>query len=431
MADAHFVRFAIQWASLALLYYDYILTFPLELKHIWHSRFRFSTILYICCRYALLANVLYLLAIASIINNCDGWYKVIGFLSVAGRASVLTIFVGRTWAVWGRNNIIGASLSLIGLACVVLDLWHASSEQCAGAPSKTDQIVGDLLSVFVVVFECLATALTAWRCIKALRMHPHSERRLKGNIMFFMFREGMIYFGLVFGFTFTAVILNFPNDFFGRLLNALTLPVSGLISARLLLDLRERTERQRVMISQDDTAWHFSTSLYNSPDLPLSGTTAGPPSASNQRSSGHGHPGSGSGHGRNPGLGSWQAARREDVDTFNAVDLDPELEDDLATLESWEEDGFGFGGDPVKAARTLTRTDTRVSSAGREVVPRGVVDVDESPGGEDVEGDQVFAGVGGPEVFAMRKRDARTVNEERAVSGADADASAAGAGGFV
>ncbi|KAK0189108.1 hypothetical protein F5146DRAFT_1205269 [Armillaria mellea] len=59
-----FLQFRIQYASIALLYYDYVLTLPAEVKYIWGSKFRLSTILYLCCRYALVANVLYLLAIA-------------------------------------------------------------------------------------------------------------------------------------------------------------------------------------------------------------------------------------------------------------------------------------------------------------------------------------------------------------------------------
>lgn len=47
---------------IALLYYDYILTFGMEVEYIWRQRFRFSTVLYICCRYALVANVIYLFA---------------------------------------------------------------------------------------------------------------------------------------------------------------------------------------------------------------------------------------------------------------------------------------------------------------------------------------------------------------------------------
>jgi len=51
---------------IALLYYDYALTFPNEVKYIWGAReglFRFSTLLYALCRYSLPSNVLYLLAI--------------------------------------------------------------------------------------------------------------------------------------------------------------------------------------------------------------------------------------------------------------------------------------------------------------------------------------------------------------------------------
>ena len=50
----------------ALLYYDYILTFPTELRLIWTSdKKKVSTVLYVLYRYALLANVLYLLAISN------------------------------------------------------------------------------------------------------------------------------------------------------------------------------------------------------------------------------------------------------------------------------------------------------------------------------------------------------------------------------
>ena len=48
-----------------LLYYDYVLTFGMEVTLIWSQRFRTSTVLYVFCRYALVANVIYLLSIAN------------------------------------------------------------------------------------------------------------------------------------------------------------------------------------------------------------------------------------------------------------------------------------------------------------------------------------------------------------------------------
>jgi hypothetical protein len=86
-----FLRFRLQYSSLgryqnalsppmtisrssvsALLYYDYALTFPKEVEYIWKQKFRLSTALYIGCRYALLANVLYLLAIENKLGHTVG-----------------------------------------------------------------------------------------------------------------------------------------------------------------------------------------------------------------------------------------------------------------------------------------------------------------------------------------------------------------------
>lgn len=83
-SDLSYLQFDIQWASIgmdsclisrlsihaqvihapALLFYDYALTFPLELRYIWGEKYQHAVVPYIFCRYALLANVLYLLAIA-------------------------------------------------------------------------------------------------------------------------------------------------------------------------------------------------------------------------------------------------------------------------------------------------------------------------------------------------------------------------------
>lgn len=52
----------------ALLWYDYVLTFGMEVKYIWGEKFRLSTLLYICCRYGLVANLVYLFTIAGKIS---------------------------------------------------------------------------------------------------------------------------------------------------------------------------------------------------------------------------------------------------------------------------------------------------------------------------------------------------------------------------
>ena len=49
---------------IALLWYDYALTWTREVQYFWTKRFTLSTLLYALCRYGMVANVLYTLAIA-------------------------------------------------------------------------------------------------------------------------------------------------------------------------------------------------------------------------------------------------------------------------------------------------------------------------------------------------------------------------------
>ncbi|KAJ3498131.1 hypothetical protein NLJ89_g10257 [Agrocybe chaxingu] len=58
------LRFSIQYASVTLLYYDYALTWTREVQYVWLKKFTISTALYIACRYAMVANVIYTLALA-------------------------------------------------------------------------------------------------------------------------------------------------------------------------------------------------------------------------------------------------------------------------------------------------------------------------------------------------------------------------------
>ncbi|KAJ3752989.1 hypothetical protein EV360DRAFT_54228, partial [Lentinula raphanica] len=159
-----YLQFDIQWASIALIWYDYALTFPMEVQYFWTSKVRLSTFLYILCRYALLANVLYLLDIAGKLTDkyvvsivcftsktvfCNTWYQFIGALSVLGRAAIIVsivmeklftalpkvVFTGRTWAVWGRNRFILAYMSFLGVICVALDITHVPGLRCSGGSS--------------------------------------------------------------------------------------------------------------------------------------------------------------------------------------------------------------------------------------------------------------------------------------------------------
>ncbi|KAL5520177.1 hypothetical protein ACEPAG_9390 [Sanghuangporus baumii] len=127
-AAAHFLQFRIQYSSIAFLYYDYALTFPAEVKYMWKRKWKISTLLYICCRYALAANVLYVLAQMGKLGA-----RIIGVISVLGRAAVIVALTGRTYAVYSCNRVILALLAALGITCVVLDVMHVPGLRCKGS----------------------------------------------------------------------------------------------------------------------------------------------------------------------------------------------------------------------------------------------------------------------------------------------------------
>jgi len=246
-----FLQFCMSYSSIALLYYDYFLTFPAEVKYIWSRRFTISTILYICCRYALLANLLYLFAESKVISNCNGWYTVVGYISIAGRAAILIIFTARTWAVCGKSRIVLFGLGALAVTCIAIDFWHVSGETCSGSKPPDIRLADTLLPIVMSTFACVGTALNVHRCVKAVLLQRRRGVRFDDSFMYFMLTESLIYFCGAFSLNFTSTVLHFeePSGFMSQLLNALTLPITGLLSARLILNLREWSDRTLVQVS--------------------------------------------------------------------------------------------------------------------------------------------------------------------------------------
>lgn len=240
-ASTHFLQFRIQWASIAFVYYDYILTFPDELQYMWKQRFRVSTLLYIMCRYAIIGNVLFLLGISQLLGtSCNSVYQLVGALSVLGRTAIVITFTARTYAVYGRSKWILASLGTIALMVMILAWWHVPGLACVGASKNA--MAGGVLAVVMVVFEVMSVVLSTVRCVQALRETGgvRSERNMS-SFMYIIMEQGIMYFVIAAAFTITSVVLNFTAEngtFEQRLPNAFYLPMTCSLTARFLLYLR-------------------------------------------------------------------------------------------------------------------------------------------------------------------------------------------------
>ncbi|KAF9461019.1 hypothetical protein BDZ94DRAFT_1168500 [Collybia nuda] len=233
-----YIQFSIQYASIALLYYDYSLTFTQEVEYVWKSTFRLSTILYMFCRYALVANVVYLLNISNKLNiqvsffSCDYGYKVCSALSVLGRTAIIIVWTARAYAVFDRSLIILFSLGTSGLACLILSIVRSILSLQIMNKSK----VSLLIQIFMCVFEFISALLATFRCMQAIQIGGF--RRNHGNrFLYLICDQGSHTVFLVSPVKVLAILLN-RGGFIQRLLNALTLPISGLLTARFLLCLR-------------------------------------------------------------------------------------------------------------------------------------------------------------------------------------------------
>ncbi|KAF9457147.1 hypothetical protein BDZ94DRAFT_1314482 [Collybia nuda] len=253
-SSTEFIQFDIQYASIALLYYDYALTFGWEIGYIWGQRFRLSTVFYICTRYALIANILFLVSIIDktspryvfsallYINHptqrsCDIGYKICSALSILGRASVI-IWTARTYAVFNKNKYILAYFLSTGLTCIALDIAHAPSTL---TEVKLEFIfsVSTVLAGMMCFFEISVAFCTTLRTIQT-RILNNPAQTQKGGMVYLLLEQGIAYFITVTCFTIAAFVLTLcaPGGFLQRLLNAFTLPISCLMTARFLLHLR-------------------------------------------------------------------------------------------------------------------------------------------------------------------------------------------------
>ncbi|GAW02889.1 hypothetical protein LENED_004569 [Lentinula edodes] len=292
-AYEHFIKFRMQYSSLAILYYDYVLTFADEIHYMWRLRSltQISTLLYICCRYAIPGNLMYLLANAGVlggIDRCNTWYRIIAALSVMGRASVITVLGMRAYAMCAQNKFVLLVLLPLGLLIPILDIIQNLNLSCSdGQAHDLDSqkyqlynvyIEGNLLSIMIPIYDFIAATFTITRGIQALKKMPRTAT-LRDSVYYLLVEQGIIYFLAISAITITQSISSFhPVNpaggaaFIGQI-NAFSVPVSGLLIARFLLRLRAAQENLNPSSGTLRTAGICSTVQFADRDALSSSTT--------------------------------------------------------------------------------------------------------------------------------------------------------------
>jgi len=139
---------------------------------------------------------------------------------------------------------------IIGFASFFSDAVQVAGNRCHGNVNYL--ISGQVLSIAVCCFEFSATILTAVRCFKLLQ-EVKGALEWRKTLAYFLLEQGILYTVTVSGFLIAATVLNFlySEGVLRRLLSPLSLPISGMMTARFLLRLRRR-DREAVIIPAKD-----------------------------------------------------------------------------------------------------------------------------------------------------------------------------------
>ncbi|KAG6906272.1 hypothetical protein DXG01_014851 [Tephrocybe rancida] len=111
--------------------------------------------------------------------------------------------------------------------------------------------VGAVFNVLTCLLEVTSAILMIVRSIQALKIFRLSNSRTSRNgFAFLVFEQGLLYFSITSLLTLAALIIGAKNNgFLQRLLGAITLPLSGQLTARFLLHLRQWDDKRNMRSS--------------------------------------------------------------------------------------------------------------------------------------------------------------------------------------
>ncbi|TFK23988.1 hypothetical protein FA15DRAFT_756834 [Coprinopsis marcescibilis] len=236
------LEYTVQFCSLALLYFDYLLTLGDEVKYIWMEKWRKPTILYFMCRYSLVANLLYFLSISEEVTglNCDAGYIICGVLSIVGHAGIVSVWTARTCAVYNNSKIVAGFLGTIGGTVLILLMIRTPFIRCLPVYQPLPGFRG-AISALMLFFDVASFVLATVRVWKSARESKVLLSQGAGTYSRVLFSQGFFYIGGVAALSISSLVLNFKAWSGGivvRILNGLKLPLSGFLTARFILALR-------------------------------------------------------------------------------------------------------------------------------------------------------------------------------------------------
>ncbi|KAI0080221.1 hypothetical protein K474DRAFT_1769667 [Panus rudis PR-1116 ss-1] len=243
----------------AVLMYDYILTLPREIQYVWPSKMSLGKVLFLMTRYPVFAEttlVLYHQFAVMGPGTCDAVYKTIGFQLGTGTLIAETILAMRTWVIWHRNKYVGLALAS-GLVLFWTPVFYFLAQALnslvftnppnPNTPGCFLLSQKDILFVVFILISCFETLILALTLVRFTGSYSHSRTSLIRVI----YRDGVLnYVYLATLSICNVVVLTTAPHGYSTLLSALQRCIHSILSARVLLNMREAVNNPQGQQSQ-------------------------------------------------------------------------------------------------------------------------------------------------------------------------------------
>ncbi|TFK67223.1 hypothetical protein BDN72DRAFT_843401 [Pluteus cervinus] len=252
-------------AALAMLLYDYVLTWEQERRLFWKRRRSWVTVLFFWNRYIGIGVTIFgttLLAVPRLSDSlCVVWLRSEGAIGMGTAWAVQLILQLRIYALYRRSRLVGCVTLVcwvLQMAYIVPFLWIATSGGKIIAQTKGEYqrcIITPMLPTVVAAwgvlmcYEGLLLTLTinkAFEYYKIRRATPNSVRSIQGVII----RDSILY-SLFIGMIYGVNIFLWGVDSSNRMdmLMAFSIALPSLLASRLMLNVRDYSTQHTIFVN--------------------------------------------------------------------------------------------------------------------------------------------------------------------------------------
>ncbi|KAG1854438.1 hypothetical protein DFJ58DRAFT_787912 [Suillus subalutaceus] len=231
--------------SLAILAFDYCITFAEEVQWTWSRPWDVTRIIFIISRYLPFAGVgMTAYDALRTSNQCASTLEgnIIHIISIVAAEALLVI---RTWAFWQKSKKLLIGLLVYSVltiaAAIAADLSPTmlipGEEPPLGTCYFESTRNSAVVYIFLAMFECVILTLTVYKRV-------HDYRDFQSGIVVTLYYDGMIYMLCILTITIANVIIGAAlASAYSNMFDTLQLVIHSVLASRILFRLRHRNER--------------------------------------------------------------------------------------------------------------------------------------------------------------------------------------------